>query len=153
MERVDCGQDFALFVDAADTACSLRATLRTARQLCNGRVICVLGDSLPRDAGEAAVIRSVVNKLADVAIVTDALTAADAAWLPREANQPNLQVAADRGEAIAWAVAMAGQGDVVVIAGSRTPTEFTFGSAEISDADAARELLYALAQPALRLVG
>jgi hypothetical protein len=48
---------------------------------------------------------------------------------------------------------MAGQGDVVVIAGSRTPTEFTFVAAETTDADVARELLYAAARPMLRLVG
>jgi UDP-N-acetylmuramoyl-L-alanyl-D-glutamate--2,6-diaminopimelate ligase len=153
MERVDCGQDFAVFIDAADTACGLRSSLRTARQLSKGRVICVLGDSLPNNDQEAAIIRSVVGKLADVAIVTDALTANDAAWLPEETKSETLQVAADRGEAIAWAVAMAGQGDVVVIAGSRVPVGFNFGSCEVSDAEAARELLYALARPALRLVG
>jgi UDP-N-acetylmuramoyl-L-alanyl-D-glutamate--2,6-diaminopimelate ligase len=152
MERIDCGQNFPLFVDAADDACGLRATLRAARQLSRGRVICVLGDSLPANRGEAAVVRSVINKMADLAIVTDALIAADAGWLPQPSTR-NVQVAADRGEAIAWAVAMAVPGDVVVIAGSRTPTEFTFGNADVSDADVARELLYALAQPTLRLVG
>jgi UDP-N-acetylmuramoyl-L-alanyl-D-glutamate--2,6-diaminopimelate ligase len=153
MERVDCGQEFAVFVDAADTACGLRSSLRTARQLSRGRVICVLGDTLPADPSEATVIRSVVRKMADVAIVTDALTACDSAWLPQEANRERLQVAADRGEAIAWAVAMAEQGDVVVIAGSRDRGDFAFGAVEISDADVARESLYALNQPALRLVG
>lgn len=153
MERVDCGQEFAVFVDAADTACGLRSSLRTARQLSRGRVICVLGDSLPANETEATVIRSVVRKMADVTIVTDALTANDAAWLPSEAVDAKLQVAADRGEAIAWAVAMAEEGDVVVIAGSRVPVGFNFGSSEVSDADAVREMLYALARPALRLVG
>ena len=153
MERVDCGQDFAVFVDAAETACGLRSSLRTARQLSRGRVICVLGDSLPANRQEARVIQSVVSRLADVAIVTDALAGSNAEWLPNESSPSKLQIATDRGEAIAWAVAMAEQGDVVVIAGSRTPAGFNFGSTEISDADAARELLYALAQPALRLVG
>jgi UDP-N-acetylmuramoyl-L-alanyl-D-glutamate--2,6-diaminopimelate ligase len=153
MERVDCGQDFVVFVDAADTACGIRASLRTARQLATGRVICVLGDSIPADQTEATVIRSVVRKLADVAIVTDAVTSIDEAWMPQAANQDTWQVAADRGEAIGWAVAMARPGDVVVIAGSRDRGEFAFGATEITDADAAREMLYALNQPALRLVG
>jgi UDP-N-acetylmuramyl tripeptide synthase len=116
-------------------------------------VICVLGDSLPVNSQEAAVIHSVVRKLADVAIVTDAVAGSNAEWLSTESSKSKLQVATDRGEAIAWAVAIAAQGDVVVIAGSRTPAGFNFGSTEISDADAARELLYALASPALRLVG
>lgn len=153
MERIDCGQDYALYVDAADTVLGLKATLRTARQLSRGRVICVLGDSLPTSPAESSVIRNLVAKLADLTIVTDALTAVDAAWLPEPSNQSTLQVASDRGEALAWAVSMAGQGDVVVITGSRTPTSFTFGSVETSDADAIRELLYAAARPPLRLVG
>jgi UDP-N-acetylmuramoyl-L-alanyl-D-glutamate--2,6-diaminopimelate ligase len=153
MERIDCGQEFTVFVDAAANACGLRASLRTARRLTRGRVICVLGDSLPTNSQEAVLIRSVVQKLADVAIVTDALTSLDADWLPQTAQTSNIQVAVDRAEAIAFAVAAAGRGDVVVIAGSRGPTEFAFGAAEIADADVVRELLYGLARPALRLVG
>ncbi|RIK73711.1 MAG: hypothetical protein DCC67_17580 [Planctomycetota bacterium] len=153
MERVDCGQDFALFVDAADTALGLKSTLCTARKLASGRVICVLGDSLPPSPAEATAIRSVVTKLADLTIISDAVVAADAAWLPKTQRTGALQVAANRGEAFAWAVAAAQPGDVVVIAGSRAPTPFAFGSVETSDADAVRELLYACAGPALRLAG
>lgn len=156
MERVDCGQDFPVFVDAAQTASGLRSTLRAARALSRRRVICVMGDHALATAGELAAIRNVLQKMADVTIVTDAVTAADEAWLAVHASQPSkdkLQIAVDRQEAIAWAVAMAKEGDVVVIAGSRTPTEFTFGAAETTDADVARELLYAAARPMLRLVG
>lgn len=151
MERIDCGQDFALFVDAAANATALRATLRTARRLAQGRVICVLGDSLACDAAEAATVRSVVRKLADLTIVTDALTDFDPDW--RTEGDDTLQVAAHRGEAIAWAVATASEGDVVVIAGSRAQTQCQFGATEIPDADAVREMLYACAQPALRIAG
>ena len=156
MERVDCGQDFPVFVDAAHTVSGLRATLRTARALSSRRVICVMGDAGPATAGESEAIRSVLRKMADVTIVTDALTALDDAWLAEHSAvdaKDKLQIAVDRVEAIAWAVAMAGQGDVVVLAGSRTPTEFIFGAAETTDADVARELLYAVARPMLRLVG
>lgn len=151
MERIDCGQDFPVFVDAATNAHGLRATLRTARQLAARRVICVVGETLPGDPSEAALARNVVRKLADVAIVTDAITAIDDQWMPED-NSSTWQVAADRGEAIAWAVAMACEGDVVVIAGSRGYTESGFGGAEITDADATRELLYACGGTPLRLV-
>jgi UDP-N-acetylmuramoyl-L-alanyl-D-glutamate--2,6-diaminopimelate ligase len=153
MERIDCGQDFALFVDAAANATALRATLRTARRLAQGRVICVLGDSLSCDASEAATVRSVVRKLADLTIVTDALTDFDPDWCSESDDASALQVAAHRGEAIAWAVATAGEGDVVVIAGSRARSQCQFGTTEITDADAVREMLYACAQPALKIAG
>jgi UDP-N-acetylmuramoyl-L-alanyl-D-glutamate--2,6-diaminopimelate ligase len=153
MERVDCGQDYALFVDAAANATALRATLRTARRLARGRVICVLGDSFACDAIEAATVRSVVRKLADLTIVTDALTDFDPDWRTASDDASALQVAADRGEAIAWAIATAGEGDVVVIAGSRAQTQCQFGSTEMSDADAVREVLYSCAQLALKIAG
>jgi UDP-N-acetylmuramoyl-L-alanyl-D-glutamate--2,6-diaminopimelate ligase len=150
MERIDCGQDFAVFVDAAKSPPALRATLRTARQLARGRVICVLGD-LPAAPAEATVVRSIVEKLADLAIVIDAVQV-EADW-PTPADSSNFQIVSDRGEAIAWAIAVAEPGDVVVIAGSRGPTEGGFGVNEFTDADAAREMLYARSQPELRLVG
>jgi UDP-N-acetylmuramoyl-L-alanyl-D-glutamate--2,6-diaminopimelate ligase len=137
MEPIACGQDFPVFVDAADTACGLRATLRTARQLTRGRVICVLGDHLPTARHEAAALWNVVQKLADLTIVAGD----DALWSGE--SDDAVQIAADRGEAIAWAVAAAEPGDVVVIAGSRGPTECGFGAEEPTEADVARELLYA----------
>jgi UDP-N-acetylmuramoyl-L-alanyl-D-glutamate--2,6-diaminopimelate ligase len=151
MERIDCGQDFAVFVDAAKTAPALRATLRSARQLAAGRVICVLGD-VPTAPAEATVVRSIVAKLADLTIVTDAARA-DAGWPLPPADATDVQVAADRGEAIAWAAAIAEPGDVVVIAGSRGPTECGFGATEITEADAVREMLYTRVRPEFRLVG
>jgi UDP-N-acetylmuramyl tripeptide synthase len=88
-----------------------------------------------------------------VAIVTDALTELDSGWLPRDCGESSkIQVAADRSEAMAFAVAAASEGDVVVIAGSRSPTGFSFGQNEVTDAEVVRELLYGLARPALRLV-
>ena len=151
MERIDCGQDFAVFVDAAQTAPALRSSLRTARQLASRRVICVLGD-IPAAPAEATVVRSIAARMADLTIVIDAVQM-NSNWPTPAADAPDFQVANDRGEAIAWAVAVAEPGDVVVIAGSRGPTECGFGAAEITDADAAREMLYTRVQPELRLVG
>jgi UDP-N-acetylmuramoyl-L-alanyl-D-glutamate--2,6-diaminopimelate ligase len=151
MERIDCGQDFAVFVDAAKTAPALQATLRTARQLSRGRVICVLGEA-PSSPAEATVVRSIVAKLADLTILTDAV-GEEADWPIPAADASDFQIAADRGEAIAWAAAIAEPGDVVVIAGSRGPTECGFGAAEITEADAVREVLYARGERQFRLVG
>lgn len=159
MERVDCGQDFAVYVDSADTPCSLRAALRTARQLSRGRVICVLGAGLPRTASEGAAVRSVVRKMADVVILTDPLNDGEHQRVVRRAASDQVSataehVVADRGAAIARAVAVAEPGDVVVIAGSNGPTECGFGASEMPEAELARELLYARELPTpLRLVG
>lgn len=156
MQRVDCGQEFAVFIDAASTADSLRAALRSARSLASNRVICVVGDELPHSRHETTAIHSVLKKLADIAVVTEVLTQTNECWALAGGVSSRMQIAADRAEAIGWAMTIADPGDVVVVAGGRGRTELGFGRpvAQVTDADAVREMLYARvhAQPALRLV-
>lgn len=156
MQRVDCGQEFAVFIDAASTADSLQAALRSARSLTSSRVICVVGDELPHSRRETTAIHSVLKKLADVSVVTSTLTHTNESWALVGDQPPRLQVASDRAEAIGWAMTIADTGDVVVVAGSRGRTEFDFGrpAPPVADADAVREMLYARAEarPTLRLV-
>lgn len=149
MQRVDCGQNYPVYVDAASTPDGLAATLRTARSLAERRVICVLGEQLPRSAAETATLSSVLRKLADVAVVTDR---AAAALGVEHDHADGLQIVADRGEAIAWATGIAGEGDVVVVAGSAGRPRFAFGERADADVDAVRQLLYARQSPVLRLV-
>lgn len=155
MERVDCGQGFPVFVDAADTAESLRASLRTARQLCSGRVVCVLGDLGHATYSEQVAVAHVVGRLADVAIVPRAFPEEEigAGETHRRAW---VEVVSDRAAAIACAVELARAGDVVVIAGSRWEPQRAYGTIAVDkqkgDAALTRQLLYARAkQQVLRL--
>lgn len=152
MERIDCGQEYAVFVDAAENATGLRAALRTARQISRGRVICVLGDRTQLAPAAAQIVESVVRKLADLTILTDAAYAGEVG-ADQIGDDSGVQIASDRGEAIAWALAAADPGDVVVLAGSRGSTDFTFGAAEASDASVLREALYACNTPQLKIAG
>lgn len=156
MERVDCGQEFVVFVDAAENPTALRASLRTARRLSRGRVICVLGERPAASPSDAFAVHQVARKMADLTIVTDSVASAHQSWTEHDAAEANLHVAADRGEAMAWALAAADPGDVVVLAGSRGGCDWSFGEAEPADADAVRELLYAAQSPSsssLRIAG
>ena len=150
MELVDCGQGFPLYVDAADSADALRASLRTARQMAEGRVVCVWGDSAKMPIGEQLQVGEVLSRMADLAIVSQPLVQ----LVDRAEQRAEIEVVADRQEAIACAVAIAEPGDVVVIAGSRSGPTFSFGGEEqpLSDSEVARQLLYAREVPALRLV-
>lgn len=156
MERVDCGQGFPVFVDAADTAESLRASLRTARQLATGRVVCVLGDPGHATFTEQLSVAHVVSRLADIAIVAREFPEEEVAVADSE-QRAVVEIVADRAEAIACAVSLAQPGDVVVIAGCRWEPQRAYGTfaLEKSEGDAAltRHLLYArVKQPKLRLV-
>lgn len=123
MERIMAGQEFAVFIDAAQTADSLRATLRVARKVTSGRVICVFGAAGEEERDERPVMGRVVGSMADVAVITSTTPRGED---PRmiclevrsgfaSANRP--QIVVDRTTAIAHAMELARPGDSVVIAG------------------------------------
>ncbi len=145
MERIDCGQGFPVYVDAADTPDALRASLRTARQLAQGRVICVLGPMAGHSASVDYTLRHIVSRMTDLAIASRPLGNGD----DEQLDSAPIEIIADRGEAIAYAVAIAEPGDVVVIAGSQPRPIPIFG--ESGDAQLARQLLYSRNESAIRL--
>ncbi|HEY2073708.1 MAG TPA: cyanophycin synthetase, partial [Gaiellaceae bacterium] len=146
-ESVDEGQPFAVIVDYAHKPDALEKVLRAAREMAQGRVLVVLGAGGDRDKGKRPVMGRIASELADVAIVTsdnprsedpDAIIAAIVAGAARD-----VEVEPDRGAAIARAVELARDGDVVVIAGkgAEQGQEFADRTIPFDDRDAARDAL------------
>ncbi|MCH2115384.1 MAG: hypothetical protein MK171_10815 [Pirellulales bacterium] len=139
MERIDCGQGFPVFVDAASTPDALCAILRTARRLSAGRVICVLGDqAASTTAAQEYAVSQVVQRMADLAIVAAAVAPLETGSAGKQAA--HVEIVASRAEAIACAVGIAVPGDVVVIAGSQMRPQLAFGDGD-GDAEITRQLL------------
>ncbi len=149
MERIDCGQGFPVYVDAASTPGALRASLRTARQLARGRVICVLGEHANGSSSNNYEIANIIHRMTDLTIVPSSMQAIESGEFENETST-HIEVVADRSEAIACAVAMAEAGDVVVIVGSQPRTHAAFGGGE-DDVQIARQLLYARNGASVRL--
>jgi len=120
-EPVDEGQPFAVVVDYAHTPDSLENVLRAARDVVEGRVLCVFGCGGDRDRGKRPQMGRIASELADSAFVTsdnprdEDPEAIIAAILAGAADE--LEVEPDRRRAIGRAVEMARPGDIVVIAG------------------------------------
>jgi UDP-N-acetylmuramoyl-L-alanyl-D-glutamate--2,6-diaminopimelate ligase len=120
-ELVDEGQPFAVVVDYSHKPDALAGVLHAARDLARARVICVFGCGGDRDRGKRPLMGRIASELSDVALVTsdnprseepeaiigEILAGADG----------DIEVEVDRREAIARAIALAREGDVVVIAG------------------------------------
>ena len=153
-EAVDEGQPFAVLVDYAHTPDSLENVLRTARDLAQNRVICVFGCGGDRDRGKRPLMGRIATELADLAIVTsdnprsEEPEAIIAEIL--EGTGSEAEVEPDRREAIARAVAQAGEGDVVVIAGKghEQGQQFADRTIPFDDREVAREALRRLGAPA-----
>jgi UDP-N-acetylmuramoyl-L-alanyl-D-glutamate--2,6-diaminopimelate ligase len=120
-EAIDEGQPFSVVVDYAHTPDSLATVLRAARDLGDGRVIVVFGAGGDRDRGKRPLMGKVAVDLADVAIVTsDNPRSEDPLAIIQDVLQGaglDVEIDPDRRSAIARALSLAREADVVVIAG------------------------------------
>ncbi len=146
-ESVDEGQPFAVIVDYAHKPDALEKVLNAARELATGRVLVVLGAGGDRDKGKRPLMGRIASELADVAIITsdnprsedpDAIIAEILAGVAGD-----VEVEPDRSAAIARAVELAHEGDVIVIAGkgAEQGQEFADRTIPFDDRDAARDAL------------
>jgi UDP-N-acetylmuramoyl-L-alanyl-D-glutamate--2,6-diaminopimelate ligase len=123
LERVDGGQDFAVFVDYAHTPDALEQVLQLVRAETTGRLITVFGCGGDRDPGKRPLMGQVATRLSDYTIITsDNPRTEDPQRIIDEIitgvqSTADYVALPDRQEAIAHAIAMAQPWDTVVIAG------------------------------------
>jgi UDP-N-acetylmuramoyl-L-alanyl-D-glutamate--2,6-diaminopimelate ligase len=150
---VDEGQPFTVLVDYAHTPDSLENVLRTGRDLAHNRLICVFGCGGDRDRGKRPLMGRIASELADLAIVTsDNPRSEEPEAIIGEivaGAEADVDVEPDRRDAIARAIEIAREGDVVVIAGKGHEQGQQFGDAIVpfDDRDVAREALRRLGAP------
>ena len=142
LERVEAGQDFTVLVDYSHKPGAVEAVLTALRPVTAGNLTIVLGCGGDRDAAKRPLMGAAAARLADTAIFTsdnprseDPLAILSqmlggAAGVP-PAGRAEVLVVPDRGAAIAAAIAAAGKGDVVLIAGKGHETGQYLGAAVI----------------------
>jgi UDP-N-acetylmuramoyl-L-alanyl-D-glutamate--2,6-diaminopimelate ligase len=143
-ESVEAGQPFSVIVDYAHTPHSLDNVLRAARELGPGRLTVVFGAGGDRDRDKRPLMGRVAAERADRAIVTtDNPRGEDPQAIAEEVAAGRLEIVVDRRAAIEQALADAGAGDVVVIAGKGADTEMEIGGQFVpfDDRAVAREVL------------
>jgi len=154
MERIHEGQDFVAIVDFAHTPKALEEALKAARRLTLGRVIVVFGSAGLRDVQKRAWMGSVAARLADKVVITaedprterlDLIMKEIARGCEAEGalEKSDFWRIDDRAQSIAFAVRLAGEGDVVIVAGKGHEQSMCFGTTEYawSDSDALRSAL------------
>lgn len=127
-------------VDYAHKPEALAAALAAVRPFATARVICVFGCGGDRDRGKRPIMGEIASRLSDVVIVTDDNPRSERPAAIRAeilATAPGAIEIGDRAEAIGRAIAMAGPGDVVLVAGKGHETGQIIGATTVpfSDAD------------------
>jgi UDP-N-acetylmuramoyl-L-alanyl-D-glutamate--2,6-diaminopimelate ligase len=149
-EAIDEGQPFEVIVDYAHKPVALETLLRTVRELASGRVICVFGCGGDRDREKRPQMGRIASELADVVIVTNDNPRSEDPQAILDAIVAgaisDVEVKPDRARAIARAIELAHDGDVVVIAGrgAEQGQEFADRTVPFDDRESARDALRTL---------
>jgi UDP-N-acetylmuramoyl-L-alanyl-D-glutamate--2,6-diaminopimelate ligase len=146
LERIECGQPFATFVDGARTPGALAGILHALRRVVAGRLICVFSADPRADRARRIALGAVAEKNADQVVLTSGSgRRRDGAQVFGDVLRgfecpAAATVMADRMTAIHWALGAARAGDGVVIAGAKTGTG-SLGPGGPDDREAAEEWL------------
>ena len=154
LERIDEGQPFTVVVDFAHAPEALRRVLAFLRERCQGRLIVVFGCIGERERPRRSGMGLAAGEQADFAVLTNdnpfqedpqAILAEIAQGLEKAGRHEGHHFIRipERREAIAHALAMAVEGDVVLLAGKGHEQSITIGDAVIpwDECRVARELL------------
>jgi len=122
-ERLECGQSFSVFVDAAASPESLSLAIKTVRQVTRGRALVVFGPHENCDPTRRALLGRVLERGAHIPIVTaDKPGQSEPLPIAHDVldgfDRPHkAQVIPNRTTAIQFALQQARPGDAVLIAG------------------------------------
>ncbi len=150
LERIDCGQQFSVFVDYAHTVDGLEKILWALKPNANNKIILVFGCGGDRDKTKRPLMGRLATKLSDFVIITSdnprserpqRIIADILQGISRKAN--NYKVILDRFQAIQEALSMARKGNIVVIAGKGHECSQLFANKTIpfNDSEAVRKIL------------
>lgn len=121
-ERIDAGQKFLAIVDYAHTEDALERLIYTARGLTEGKIITVFGCGGDRDSGKRPKMGAIATRLSDFVVITSDNPRSERpekiiSEIEAGVVRRNYLIEPDRREAIKRAVLLAGDNDVVLVAG------------------------------------
>jgi UDP-N-acetylmuramoyl-L-alanyl-D-glutamate--2,6-diaminopimelate ligase len=161
LERLECGQPFGVFVDAASAPETLAQAIKTVRQVTSGRVFVVCGSRGGADRNQRGLIGRVLERSCHVPVLTSDDPGHEEpleivhGLLDGFEKPHKARVMPDRAAAIRWALAEAQEGDAVLIAGKGDRTGQLIGRKRIKhdDREVACEWLYSQGEAEMATVG
>jgi len=131
----------SIFVDYAHTPDAIKNALNALRRYCRGRLLVVFGCGGDRDQGKRPIMGTIATEYADhVVITSDNPRTEDPRQVIRDIEggitRDNFTVIEDRGDAIAQAIKMMREGDIVLVAGKGHENYQIIGDKRITFDDA-----------------
>ncbi len=136
-EKVELGLPFTVVIDYAHTPDALENVLRLAREVTQGRLICLFGCGGDRDRAKRPLMGGIAARLADLVVVTsDNPRTEDPQVIVNDivAGLPSgspAEIIVDRRAAIRRAVELARPGDLVLLAGKGHETYQDIGGRKL----------------------
>ncbi len=123
-EVVPTGKDFTVIIDYAHTPDGLKNILKTFNECKKNRVIALFGCGGDRDKTKRPIMGSIATRYADFVIITsdnprseDPMSIIKDILVGVEGSPTPYKVIENRAEAIKYAISIAKEGDIVVLAG------------------------------------
>lgn len=152
-DRVESNADFAVIVDYAHTDDALQKVLETAREVSQGRIICLFGCGGDKDQSKRPLMGLAAARYSDLVIITSDNPRSEdpeAIILQAEAgvkstNTPYFKIT-DRRAAIQFAIEQAHSGDIVMLTGKGHEDYQILkdGTIHFDDKEVARQILATL---------
>jgi len=155
LENLKCGQEFGVWVDAANSASQLATAIGTIKQVVKGRVwsVCSVDEEL--SSAQRKQIGEIVERAADHVVATRTTAEPILDYEPMHQfldgfeHPHSVQMVPNRFRAIEWALGRAKPGDGVLVAGCGEKPFALSGDQDwaISDRDVCEAWLYDQASP------
>lgn len=155
MERIDEGQDFAVFIDFTVTPQSYEATLSTLKAMLpeGKRLLVLMGSCGDRMKEKRPVIGKIASGYADVLVVTnedpyteDPEKIIDEVWAGIDQSKTHAHRIFDRKEAIGFLLKEAKKDDIVILCGKGSDTTMWIKTGQIpwNEREITKEILHSL---------
>lgn len=149
-ETVETGRGFSIIIDYAHTPDGLEKVLSAVREFAKGRIITLFGCGGNRDREKRPVMGDVAGRLSDFVIITSDNPRKEEPHLIIDEILPGVErtgcsyiCIVDRRKAIEYALEMAREGDVIILAGKghETYQELADRTIEFDERKIVREIL------------
>lgn len=149
LERVECGQEFAVFIDSANSARRLASTLASLKRNTTGKLYCVAACN-GLNADHRRELGRIIERMSSVPIISAPLVTKNQQLelahqvLDGFTNPSSAQVIPNRVDAIEWALGQAKPGDCVAVTGFGEKPVYSLddGRWELSDREICQAWLY-----------